>query len=323
MKPAAWRSILVAISDPARRSQPALRKAAAVAARCGARVTLFNAFMFPPPPHAARPMSSAAILETARAQRLQQMETLARSMRKKGIKTRCRVEWDFPAHEAIVRCALKIKPDVMFADSTRHSAVARWLLANTDWELIRACPCPLWFVKTPGLPDSPLFLTAVDPRHAHAKPANLDARLLNEAQRGVRQLGGQLHIAHTYEPPMSTGSATFAEPFRLPLPPERARRFERETRRLIDALARRHGVTPARRHLSVGDPVTVLPELARKVKANVLVMGAVSRSRMHQAFIGNTAEKVIDHVACDVLIVKPARFRTSVARALPHLKTRR
>ena len=38
-------------------------------------------------------------------------------------------------------------------------------------------------------------------------------------------------------------------------------------------------------------------------------MGAVSRSLLARPVIGNTAERVIDHVDCDVFIVKPAAFK--------------
>ena len=34
-------------------------------------------------------------------------------------------------------------------------------------------------------------------------------------------------------------------------------------------------------------------------------MGAVSRSRMDRILIGNTAEKVLDKLECDVLVIKP------------------
>jgi universal stress protein E len=43
-------------------------------------------------------------------------------------------------------------------------------------------------------------------------------------------------------------------------------------------------------------------------------MGAVSRRGADRIFIGNTAEKVIDRVKCDVLVVKPAKFRSQVPR---------
>jgi hypothetical protein len=48
-------------------------------------------------------------------------------------------------------------------------------------------------------------------------------------------------------------------------------------------------------------------------------MGAVSRSRLVRPVIGNTAERVIDQVDCDVLIVKPAGFQvpTQLQRRRP------
>jgi universal stress protein E len=35
-------------------------------------------------------------------------------------------------------------------------------------------------------------------------------------------------------------------------------------------------------------------------------MGAVSRKGLARAFIGNTAEEVLDRLGCDLLIVKPS-----------------
>ena len=49
-----------------------------------------------------------------------------------------------------------------------------------------------------------------------------------------------------------------------------------------------------------------------KHRASVVVMGAVSRSALTRLFIGHTAERVIDALKCDVLIVKPRRFKTRV-----------
>jgi universal stress protein E len=41
-------------------------------------------------------------------------------------------------------------------------------------------------------------------------------------------------------------------------------------------------------------------------------MGAVSRSRLRSVFIGSTAEKVLDRLPCDVLIVKPPDFESDL-----------
>jgi universal stress protein E len=312
-----WKSVVVVISDPHRAQQTALAKAADIAAECDARLTLLNTFMVPNPPPGSKAVSSRDVLSATIAERKERLERLARPLRKRGIKAICIVEWDFPAHEAIVRHLLKSKTDLLVAESHRHNPVARVFLANTDWELIRACPCPLWFVRSRSLPKSPKVLVAVDPRHTHAKPAQLDDRLLSAAKQLVKQLGGNVHLVHVYEP-LASGS-TLMEPIRLPMSSRRAREFDAATKKAVDHLAARYSIKPANRILQTGDAVHAIPAIAAKLKANVLVMGAVSRSRLERPFIGNTAEKVIDHVDCDVLVVKPANFKTLVKRTRARL----
>jgi universal stress protein E len=51
-----------------------------------------------------------------------------------------------------------------------------------------------------------------------------------------------------------------------------------------------------------------LPELEMDLQADLVVMGAISRSRIKDVFIGNTAEKILDYLESDVLIVKPEGF---------------
>jgi len=312
-----WKSIVVVISDPHRTQQRALAKAAAIAMGCDARLTLLNTFMVPIPPAGGEAMSSQDVLRAASDERQQRLERLAKPLRAKGLSVSSVVEWDFPPHEAIVRFVVKHDPDLVVAESQRHNPLARVFLANTDWELIRACPCPLWFVRSRSLPKKPKVLVAVDPRHTHAKPSQLDDRLLAAATQLVNQLGGSIVIAHVYEP-LASG-ATLMEPIRLPLSLQRARDFDAATKKVVDQLAIRHSIKPANRILQTGDAVHALPAIAAKLKTDVLVMGAVSRSRLERPFIGNTAEKVIDHVDCDVLVVKPANFKTSVKRVRARL----
>ena len=307
-----WRSIVVVIADPHRKDQAALAKAGAIAARCGARLTLLNTFMVPNPAPAGANLSSAALLQATAQERKAKLTQLARTLHKKGVRIHCAVEWDAPSHEAVVRYVLTAKPDLVVTESHHHNPLARMFLANTDWELIRACPCPVWFVRSRALPSVPKVIVAVDPRHTHAKPAKLDDRLLGAASNLTRQIGGAVSMLHVYQPMVS--STTLIEPMRLPLSLGRAREFDRRTQRLLDELGARHGVKASNRILATGEAVHALPAGVRKAKADVLVMGAVSRSRLARPFIGNTAEKVIDHVDCDVLIVKPANFKTTVKR---------
>jgi universal stress protein E len=76
--------------------------------------------------------------------------------------------------------------------------------------------------------------------------------------------------------------------------------------------ATRAGIARSRRHSIDGDPVHGIPRVARAMRAQLVVMGAVSRSGLKRVFIGNTAERVLNELPCDVVVVKPPRFKTRV-----------
>jgi universal stress protein E len=72
--------------------------------------------------------------------------------------------------------------------------------------------------------------------------------------------------------------------------------------------------------LVAGDPAAAIPSVARKTRSAIVVIGAVSRSALKRVFIGNTAERVMDELRCDLLVVKPAKmtFKGSLARRGRH-----
>lgn len=312
-----WKSILVAVADPAARRQLAVRKAARLAAASGARLTLFHAFSQPFPLPQPLPSSPEAILRAVAKDKRSQLDRLAEPLRKTGLRVDCEVAWDFPAAQAIVRRVLVGRSDLVVAGSHRHTRIGRWFLANADWDLIRECPCPVWFVKTDRLSAKPLILAAVDPTHAHAKPSGLDDRLLAAAHSVMQQLDGRMGLLHVLDQ-LRTAPLAFLPTLPgalVEMPGDRRAAAEAAVKRL----AQRHGMAGDAALVWPGVPAEVLTAASARLKAAVLVMGAVSRSGLSQAFIGSTAEAVIDAVACDVLIVKPRGFRTTVPRRAPRL----
>jgi universal stress protein E len=318
-----WRHILVAVRSPEQKRQIAIRKAAEIARRCRARVTLLHAYSMPYPLPSRIPVDSSDILEMVAADRRKQLELLARPLRATGIKVECQAVWDFPSAEAIVRHAVKHKPDLIVAESHRHSRVGRWFLANTDWELIREAPCPVWFVKHDRIPQQPTFLIAVDPTHARSKPTRLDDRLLGAATAAMQQLGGKAALVHA-EDVMQVLPKGFMAEVMIPAAAVRAgERSRTAVRAAIGRLAARHGLHDAVQVVRPGLPAEVITAAAREVKADVLVMGVVSRRGLKRSFVGNTAEDVIDAANSDILVIKQAGFKTSVPRRGPSLRPAR
>jgi universal stress protein E len=314
-----WTSITAVVVDPFGGEHLAVHKAVELARRSGARLTLLNVFMIPQPTPEAVLASTTQIIKSAAAQRMKRLRQLAAGIARRGVKVNCVVEWDYPVHEAIVRHVLKEGTELVIAESHRHSKVARWILANTDWELIRACPCPVWFARSAELPAAPQILVAVDPFHANDKPARLDDRLLKVAQALAQQVGGTVSLAHACQSPEQANGALLRKATRK-MTEARLRQLADIEKRIAD-LALRHGIDSAGCVVREGNPSQVLGALTAKGRSDVLIMGAVSRSFRDRPPIGNTAERVIDHVDCDLLIVKPAGFKTRVRRARHSLET--
>lgn len=312
MKPI--RRILVAIKDTAARAVPAVAKAARLAEASGAELTLFHAIAVPvaTEPYLYQQGGLRKFERDLRQRHLVELERIAARLRRRKLKVRIAAEWDFPAHEAIVREARRRKADLVVAEAHAGRRTAPWLLRLTDWELLRSSPVPVLIVKSARPWNRPRLLAAIDPAHAFAKPAGLDAGILRAGERLAGTLGGSLHAMHAYLP-VPAGASPFIGAS-SEIVQEIVASTELQARRDFERALRRSRIPRARRHLVKGAPSEAVPRVARAIGAGIAVMGAISRSALERIMIGNTAERVLGALPCDVLVVKPARFATRVAR---------
>jgi universal stress protein E len=308
------RRILVAIKDPDARSLPSFAKAVRLARGFDAELILFHAITDMVHSDAylyARGDIKRVHRETlAKYQR--RLEALAERMRGQGIRTRVCAAWDFPAHEAIVRHARRHKADLIVAECHPGRRVAPWLIHLTDWELLRTSPVPVLLVKSGACWEDLNVLAAIDPSHKFAKPAKLDARILAAAAEFTSALNGTLHVAHSYVA-VPVGAVPMAGASGL-LVREIAEGAEARAKDGMKRALRDLRVPRQRQHLVQGTPIETIPRLAQELRAELVVMGAVSRSGLKRVFIGNTAERVLGSLAADVLVIKPAEFHSVVAR---------
>lgn len=210
--------------------------------------------------------------------------------------------WCYPVVEGVLGAVGDYRPDLVVAGTFHHSPVQRLGLVNTDWQLIRQCSVPLLLVREDSFGGYEQVVAAVDPLHAHDKPAALDDGLIAAAQLFARAWEGRLHVLHAY---LSGQYVPFVAPGAALPPPFHGEAPEAQHRRALDELTARTGIPAADVLLESGDPRQLLPETAARLGANLFVMGAVARSRLRGWLIGSTAESVLDRLSCDVLIIKP------------------
>ena len=306
-------SILVAVRDLDASSTPFLRKAAQVAKALNADVHLLHAIPIPcAPVMAGNAQIRNAVQEQIRDSE-RELEALARSAHLRGLRVRSTAIWDYPAADAIVRAVMKYRPSLLLIQSEHHNRLARAVLSNTDWELIRHCPCPVWVSKQRTL-SLETVLAAVDPFHAHGKPGALEDAVLKQAIELASGKVKRVLAAHAVLIPAALGGEGAIEPYWIPLTAKEIDVYETSTRKRLAALASKHHIPAENQIVAIGDPISQLPRLAKRYRAGVVVMGAVSRSGLKRLFIGNTAERIIDSLNTDLLVVKPRGFKTPVKR---------
>lgn len=199
------------------------------------------------------------------------------------------------------------RPDMLIKATRHESRFNRTLFNDTDWYLIRHCPCPLLLAKSEDDWNTRRIVACVDPAHVHAKAETLDCAIIELAQALAYRLRGELHILHSIEllpQPASLLEKTSRAAYKA--------KVAKEHEALLDELLRPYGIGGQRVHVVRGRPERTIVRFVQRMDASLVVMGAVSKGRLETLFIGNTAEKVLDDLSCDILVVKSTPLEVRV-----------
>lgn len=312
-----WRHIMLAVSSAELVPAPVLDRVGRIARGLLAEVEIFLSLY---EPDILQTLESSELLEKRIAARVDEqhrrLERVADQLRDQGLKVRVSVRWDYPMFEGVIRQVLRHRPDLLILPAIRTTDVAPRTLAYREAQLIEACPCPLLLLKTLEVHSRGSVVAAVDPLHPHETPQELDEALIGATRTVAHALAdAPMYVYHAVAPsPQPPGGEIPGAP--SPSAQQAARRVTAEAR--IREMALSHAIPVDCVRVEFGSVEAALPAFAREARAQVVVMGVVSRSFPERALIGHTAEKVLDALACDVLVIKPERFQSPVsAQAAP------
>jgi universal stress protein E len=298
--------VLVAIK-PSQRGLPlAAQHARSLAQSVDGRILLVSAIY--DSRTAARSERGDTAAATMRARAIEaervELERLAQSLRDWGAAVSTQVLWEAPAYGAIAHAASEWRADLVVVGVHEEPSL-RTRLTDTDWQLMRHCPCPLLLVKDPSFDGYPTILAAVDPLHPLAEATRVDAAVLGIARQFARAFGSQLRTVHAYPDPdaFALASAVQVEPGVF----YGVENVEELHRRAVEALVAPYGIEPAQVTLAPGGAADVLIEQANAQQAALVVLGALQRRSIGRAVLGSTAEMVAAELPCDVLLVPPPR----------------
>tara|TARA_R110002110_G_scaffold199015_2_gene409715 strand:+ start:8082 stop:9053 length:972 start_codon:yes stop_codon:yes gene_type:complete len=222
----------------------------------------------------------------------------------------------------VIRAVLRDHFDVVIKLAGSSGPVQR-LFGSDDMHLLRKCPCPVWLLRPAenhGYPKRIMAALDLEVDGVDSASAALNAEVLGLAGSLSVETMAELHLVHAWDAPGELAVLTWSN---NPVA-DTALLVERERTlhqagldRLRDQLRQSLGaeayelIAPTF-HMVKGNASAVIPETARSLGADLVVMGTVARTGVPGLLIGNTAETILEQLDCSVLAIKPPGFETPV-----------
>lgn len=190
--------------------------------------------------------------------------------------------------------------DIAFVlkSSQHHNLLERQFFTPLDWHLIRKSPIPVMLIKS----DKPwqyknqlvaLDATAIEPQHRQ-----LNACLMDFSQKLENQLSLDTHIVNAYPAMVDLALAYGGD-----TPVDIETNIESGHIEATKDYANTYNIENDHLHIWEGPTETVIEEAAKKCHADLIVMGTVGREGFANFLVGNTSEKVINHIDSDVMVL--------------------
>ena len=307
-----FKNILL-VSDSDNRDAAALKEALALAKNNKTRLTV--AEVVEEFPQEMLDLSASIkigdLQEAVRKEALKDLKAFVDGVKEKGRPVSTKILVGTPFLQ-IIRLVLAKKHGLVMVTAEGKTELGEMFFGSTTMHLMRKCPCPVWVFNPEHPAHRAVILAAVDPDPFDEERDALNHRIMALASSMAEIKKAKLHVAHAWAPPTANilVSRTLLEHEVEMMVSE----TEKAHRLRLDVLLKKYvpHIPTKQVHLVEGDAGELIPELARKLKIDLIVMGTVSRTGVSGFLIGNSAEKVLHHVDCSVLTVKPEGFVTPV-----------
>jgi universal stress protein E len=258
------------VIDPARNEQWALQKALRIA-KNRENVEIY-AFLCP---YYYIQGADPSELEAAELRRHSMwLDEILAHYSETGITVKPVVEWHADWTDALLKMVFDLQIDMVIKRSSNR-AIAQ---ASSDRKLIRTLRTALLLVKHDPTAEVRKVLVAVD-----LNATDEEHKALNEATMNLgRQIRGaddqvELHAVSAY-----LDSDKFVH---------------------APDVAKKLGIERSRAHVHLGKPGDVIPGLAKKIGADLVIVGNIGRRGLSGMTVGNTAEKILGDIWSDVLVL--------------------
>ncbi|MFN3713176.1 MAG: universal stress protein [Alcanivoracaceae bacterium] len=215
--------------------------------------------------------------------------------------------WEQTESARLAQFISEHEPILLVLHRATEPLLKRLLLTPRDWRVIRKAPCPVLCVGELEWPEHPSVVAAVDPDHGLDQPDTLNDDIVAAATGLASHLGADVNLAHVVEYPDETLIMLAGEA--VPVSLSNIDSLRQHYRQRLAKCAADYDIPAERALLLEGAPHRALGEYM-DAHPGVLVLGTVHRGAIRRLLLGSTAEQILLHSAADILVVKPANFRS-------------
>jgi len=305
-----YQNILVAI-DAQQDDQPALRRAVYLNQRIGGKIKAFLPiydFSYEMTTLLS-PDERSSMRQGVISQRTEWIREQARAYLEAGVEIEIKVVWHNRPYEAIIQEVMTQGHDLVLKMAHQHDRLEAVIFTPTDWHLLRKCPCAVWMVKDQPWPEGGKAIVAVNLASEEPHHDELNQKLIRETTLLAEMVNHtEVHLVGAY--PITPINIAIELPDFDPSVYNDAIRGQHLV--AMKALRQKFSIREEFTHVAKGLPEEVIPDIAGQLSAGIVVLGTIGRTGLSAAFLGNTAEQVIDHLRCDLLAIKPDDFKSPV-----------
>ena len=299
---------LLVVLDPTVEDQVALKRSVQLAKKHASQITVFlSIFDF------SYEMTSILSTEEREAmrqgvidQRKAWINDLIEPHKNDGIDIESCVVWHNRPFESIINHAIENDFDAIIKGTHEHDKFKSVIFTPTDWHLIRKAPQPVLLVKEHEWPVKGKILCAVNIGDEDQNHQSLNNEIIAYGKYISDHFDAEVHLVNAY--PGTPVNIAIELPDFDAFTYNESMRTQHEKQ--LAEIAANHGISNEHCHAEEGLPEDVIPELAAKLDAELVILGTVGRTGLSAALIGNTAEHVIDNINCDLLTLKPEGYKS-------------
>ena len=201
-------------------------------------------------------------------------ERIINPLQESGLEYSFEMSWSSDWYGSIISASEKLSPELIMLPLMSRPSGHERIFNESIWRLLRTAQSPVLVAKPESPQERKTILAAINIQSHKPEYQQLNDMIINRGQWLAASHDADLHIVNAYEDSLNY--------------PDRAQ------------LANKTQVDTANIHVKSGDPDDVIASVAKEIGADLVVLGTRKRSSRWR---GNTSEKIVTRVACDILAI--------------------